>query len=78
MTARRVGRPLLCPEPVLQTVIELREHGSTLQAICDHLNERRILTPAGRSRWQRQHVSRLVKTDSAKEIAAHMAARTAA
>lgn len=78
MTARRVGRPLLCPEPVLLLVVELREQGSTLQEICDYLNERGLLTPQSRSRWQRSHVSRLVKTASATEIAAYMSARTAA
>jgi len=46
----------------------MRNAGMSYQTICDTLNAEGIPTPAGRPRWCRSHVSRLVYTRSAQEM----------
>jgi hypothetical protein len=47
----------------------MRNNGLSYQAICDALNAQGTPTPAGRPRWGRSHVSRLVYTRAAREMA---------
>nr|WP_218679917.1 recombinase family protein [Rhodococcus qingshengii] len=64
----RVGRPMLCPLPVLRRILVLRNEGKTMQYICDELNDEGIPTPAGKVVWGRNNISRLLKTAVAEEI----------
>ncbi|PCK24384.1 recombinase family protein [Rhodococcus qingshengii] len=64
----RVGRPMLCPRPVLRRILALRNAGKTMQYICDELNDEGIRTPAGKAVWRRSNISRLLKTAGAQEV----------
>jgi hypothetical protein len=46
----------------------MRNQGLSYQKISDTLNTEGIATPAGRPRWGRSHVSRLVYTRSARAM----------
>lgn len=65
--ARR-GRPRLCSDGLLRRVLAMRNDDMSYQTICDTLNAEGVPTPAGRPRWRRSHVSRLVYTRSAREM----------
>lgn len=64
----RAGRPRLCSDGLLRRVLAMRNEGVSYQRICDTLNAEGVPTPAGRPRWCRSHVSRLVYTRSAREL----------
>ena len=64
----RVGRPRLCSDGLLRKVLTMRGEGLSYRKISDALNAEGVATPAGRPRWGRSHVSRLVHTRSAREI----------
>ncbi|MEU1527131.1 recombinase family protein [Nocardia rhamnosiphila] len=71
MTARRGrGRPQLCPPPVLLAVVSMHQAGMGYPAISEVLNTRGIPTPAGKPRWNRTHVWRLVRTAGAGRVRA--------
>ncbi|NKZ93536.1 hypothetical protein GS966_27530, partial [Rhodococcus hoagii] len=65
---RRPGRPRCCPDDVLMQILVWRDAGWTFQRICDALNASAIATPGGGSRWYRSHLSRLLRTRSAREF----------
>ncbi len=65
---RGPGRPSLCPPHVLTAVVIMYMDGMSYAAISDALDARGIPTPAGRSRWQRAHVWRLVRTAAAARV----------
>jgi len=67
-SSRRRGRPRQCPDAVLHRVLAMRREGMSYQSICDILNADEVPTPAGKSRWWRSHVSRLLHTRSAQEL----------
>ncbi len=47
-------------QAVIQTIRELRAAGETLQAICDHLQQRKIKTAKGKDRWTPTTIRRLI------------------
>lgn len=62
------GRPPSCPRAVLRRVIVLREHKKlSLSAISAVLNAEGVPTPAGRARWTKSHVDRLLHTQYARK-----------
>jgi hypothetical protein len=69
----RLGRPRSCPDDVLSRVVELRANGARLVDVCDELNEDSVPTPGGGTRWYPSHVSRLLRTQDARQ---QMAAAT--
>jgi hypothetical protein len=54
-------------EVVLQ-VVSLHHQGFSYRAISDILNAEGLSTPAGRPRWQRSYVDRLLHTHYVEEI----------
>lgn len=70
MTAslRRVGRPRQCPDEVLERALRMERTRLSLRSIADALNAEAIRTPAGRHRWTKSHVFRLLKTAAAEEM----------
>lgn len=64
----RPGRPPACPLEVVLQVVRLRQQGFSYGAICNILNAADLPTPAGRPRWQRSYVDRLLHTRYATEI----------
>jgi hypothetical protein len=71
---RRSGQPPLCPPELATRIIELHQQGLGYQAISDALNSEGVLTPLGRPRWTKSHVSRLLFTRHMKNHAAELAA----
>ena len=59
---RRRGRPPCCPLEVAVRAVDLRRQGLSYAEISTVLNAERVPTPAGRSRWQRSYVDRLLHT----------------
>jgi hypothetical protein len=49
-------------------IVGLHQQGLSLGAITSLLNAEGLATPAGRPRWQRSYVDRLLHTRYAKEI----------
>jgi hypothetical protein len=47
-------------EDVAHRIREMRDHGMTLQAIADRLNEERVPTPKGGREWRRSSVHSLL------------------
>lgn len=70
----RPGRPPLCPPELATRIIELHWQGFGYQAISDTLNSEGVLTPLGRPRWTKSHVSRLLFTRHMKNRAGELAA----
>jgi hypothetical protein len=66
---RRRGRPRCCPDEILERVVVLRGRGALLRQICDELNAEHIRTPGGGMRWYPSHVSRLLGTIDAQNLA---------
>jgi len=54
-------RPNQSEQETLQAIKELRGRGWTLQAICDDLTSRGVMTKTGKTTWQPKVVSRLLK-----------------
>jgi hypothetical protein len=65
---RGPGRPPLCPPETVIKVVDLRQRGLSLSTISVVLNAEGVPTPAGRSRWSKSHVDRLLHTRHALEI----------
>ena len=65
---RRLGRPPVCPLEVVLQVVSLRRQGLSYAAISSILNAQGLPTPAGRPRWQRSYVDRLLHTRHVEEI----------
>jgi|HubBroStandDraft_1064217.scaffolds.fasta_scaffold1025413_2 hypothetical protein len=59
---RRPGRPPCCPLEVALRVVDLRRQGLSYAEISAVLNAEGVPTPAGRPRWQRSYVDRLLHT----------------
>lgn len=70
----RLGGPRSCPDDVLARVVALRTGGAKLVEICATLNADGVPTPAGSPRWWPSHVSRLLRTQDARQLAASVAA----
>jgi DNA invertase Pin-like site-specific DNA recombinase len=66
----RLGRPRRCPDDVLARVVAYRATGARLVDICEQLNADAVPTPAGGVRWYPSHVSRLLRTQDAQQLAA--------
>jgi DNA invertase Pin-like site-specific DNA recombinase len=66
----RLGRPRRCPDEVLTRVVTYRATGARLIDICEQLNTDGVPTPAGSPRWYPSHVSRLLRTQDALQLAA--------
>jgi hypothetical protein len=66
--AKRCGRPPCCPPELAILVVSLRLQGLTYAAISDALNSSGVPTPAGRPKWQRSYVDRLLHTRCAIEL----------
>jgi Recombinase len=64
----RRGRPPSCSQELAVEVINLRRQGLTLTQICIALNAHGILTPAGRTRWQKSHIQRLLGTQYVQDL----------
>lgn len=65
----RLGRPRQCPDEVLARIVAYRATGARLVDICEQLNVDGVLTPAGSTRWYPSHVSRLLRTQDAVNLA---------
>lgn len=65
---RRPGRPPCCPDELVRRIIRLHLQGLSYRAISDVLNREGVPTPAGRGRWQKSHVDRLLHTRYASDI----------
>ncbi|MCQ9367302.1 recombinase family protein [Brevibacterium sp. 91QC2O2] len=61
----KLGRPQQYPDTLIARVVQLREHGATLQAIADTLNTEGIPTVKGRP-WNYGTVARLLKSEAAQ------------
>ena len=72
--ARRPGRPPTCPPEVTVWIADLHRQGLSYGAISSILNAEGLATPAGRPRWQRSYVDRLLHTRHAAEIQEYLAA----
>jgi hypothetical protein len=66
----RLGRPRLCPDDVLMRVVSARLGGATLTEIAHKLNVDCVPTPAGGARWYPSHLSRLLRTQDARQLLA--------
>ena len=66
--SRPPGRPPGCPREIVIRVAGLRREGLSYAAISAVLNAEGVPTPAGRSRWHRSYVDRLLHTRYAMEI----------
>lgn len=66
----RLGRPRRCPDDVLAQVVAYRMAGARLVDICDQLNADAVPTPGGGRRWYPSHVSRLLRTQDARQLLA--------
>jgi hypothetical protein len=66
--APRRGRPPCCPPEVVTLVVALRRRGLSLAAIGAELNAQGVPTPAGRPRWTKSHVDRLLHTRHAQDL----------
>lgn len=62
------GRPRLCSDEVLHTVVRMRVAGHSYREITDRLNALRIRTPGSQRPWSRSHVVRLLHTRSAQVV----------
>ncbi|WP_167837663.1 recombinase family protein [Nocardia altamirensis] len=60
---------------MLRRVVTMRHNGMTYDAISTALNTKGITTPAGRPRWQRSHVWRLVRTAEAEQLLGRLRAK---
>ncbi len=70
----RLGRPRSCADEVLARVVAARARGKRLADIASALNADGVPTPGGGSRWYPSHVSRLLRTqDARQELARHRA-----
>ena len=56
----------------MHRILLLRREGATFRSIVDQLNTDRIPTPGGRSRWWPSHLSQLLRTNTAKRMAASL------
>jgi DNA invertase Pin-like site-specific DNA recombinase len=66
----RLGRPRRCPDDVLARVVAYRATGARLVDVCAQLNADRVPTPAGSPTWYPSHVSRLLRTQDGRQLAA--------
>jgi recombinase len=69
---RRRGRPPCCPRELAIRVIHLRHQGLSYAQISAVLNAEGIPTPAGRARWHKTHVDRLLHTQYARDVMAEL------
>ena len=65
---RRPGRPPSCPAELILRIHDLRREGLSYAAISNELNADGIPTPAGRPRWYRSYVDRLLHTRHARQV----------
>ncbi|MEU7942380.1 recombinase family protein [Microbispora bryophytorum] len=56
-------------------VLHLRAQGLSLRAISEVLNTNSVPTPAGRSRWTKSHVDRLLHTRHVRQMVAPLPQR---
>ncbi|GLZ57768.1 hypothetical protein Misp05_13440 [Micromonospora sp. NBRC 107095] len=63
----RLGRPRRCKDDVLRTVVEKSLLGVRQVDIAELLNENGVPTPGGGERWYPSHVSRLLRTQDARQ-----------
>ncbi|WP_422738644.1 recombinase family protein [Micromonospora sp. WMMD729] len=63
----RLGRPRRCQDDVLRAVVEMSVLGARQVDIADRLNEEGVATPGGGERWYPSHVSRLLRTQDARQ-----------
>jgi hypothetical protein len=63
------GRPPACPRELAMYIIELRHRGLSYEQIAEVLNDERVPTPMGGSRWLKSHVDRLLHTRWVQAIA---------
>ena len=76
---RHPGRPMLCPDHVLRRILTMHHgEGRKARSICDELNGEGIPTPAGKQRWERNHVHRLLRTRRANELMTELGLRGSA
>lgn len=68
LTPRRRGRPPCCPRELAIRIVQLRRQGLSYAAISAVLNAGGVLTPAGRPRWRKEYVDRLLHTRYARDI----------
>jgi DNA invertase Pin-like site-specific DNA recombinase len=64
----RLGRPRVCSDDVLARAVRLRAAGWRLVDIAEQFNSDALLTPGGGARWYASHVSRLLKTQDARQL----------
>jgi hypothetical protein len=67
-TSRGPGRPPRCSRELAIHVIQLHRRGLSYEGISAVLNNERIPTPTGGSRWLKSHVDRLLHTRYVQEI----------
>jgi hypothetical protein len=65
---RRRGRPPCCPPELAARIVGLHRQGLTYTQISAVLNAEGVPTPAGRVRWFKSSVDRLLHTRYAKEL----------
>lgn len=58
------GRPPSIPTELAERIRAMRREGSTLQAICDTLNEERVPTARGGSHWRPTSLRAVLRPDS--------------
>jgi Recombinase len=68
----RRGRPPCCPPDVVSRVVGMRLAGLSLGQISLRLNGDGVPTPAGRPRWTKSHVDRLLNSRHGQQTMAAM------
>jgi len=62
----RPGRPSSTPEEIAVRIRQMREHGLTLQAICDALNREGVPTPRGGALWRPTSLRAILRPTGAR------------
>lgn len=73
---KRPGRPPSCPPEVVEHIVLLWRAGLSLQEIGNVLNAEGVPTPAGRSRWTKSHVDRLLHARHVQDVVAALSGRS--
>ncbi|WP_160146951.1 recombinase family protein [Thermomonospora echinospora] len=53
-------------------MVELHRQGLSLAQVADVLNAESVPTPAGKARWTKSHVDRLLSTHHAQDVMAEL------
>lgn len=66
--AKRVGRPRLCPDRVLEYVVDLHLSGVPVRDIATRLNAEGVRTATGRPKWYHSYVHKLLLSIDGKKL----------